>query len=39
MESLAALFGLIISSTEEIDEKRAQLQLNGDSLFDSMDMY
>ena len=39
MESLAALFGLIISSSEEIEEKRSQLQLDGDRLFESMDLY
>ena len=39
MESLAALFGLIISSNEEIEEKRSQLQLDGDRLFDNMDAY
>lgn len=39
MESLAALFGLIISSNEEIEEKRSQLQLDGDRLFDAMDVY
>jgi len=39
MESLAALFGLIISSAQEIEEKRTQLQLDGERLFDSMDTY
>jgi len=39
MESLAALFGLIISSAQEIEEKRTQLQLDGERLFDSMDAY
>lgn len=39
MESLAALFGLIISSAQEIEEKRVQLQLDGERLFDNMDVY
>lgn len=39
MESLAALFGLIISSAQEIEEKRTQLQLDGERLFDCMDNY
>jgi len=39
MESLAALFGLVISSAQEIEEKRTQLQLDGERLFDSMDAY
>merc|ERR1711990_536733 len=39
MESLAALFGLIISSAQEIEEKRTQLQLDGERLFDSLDTY
>jgi len=39
MESLAALFGLVISSAQEIEEKRIQLQLDGERLFDSMDAY
>ena len=39
MESLAALFGLIISSAQEIEEKRSALQLDGERLFDSMDAY
>lgn len=39
MESLAALFGVIISSAQEIEEKRIQLQLDGERLFNSMDIY
>ena len=39
MESLAALFGLIITSAQEIQEKRSGLQLDGERLFDSMDNY
>lgn len=39
MESLAALFGLIISSAQEIEEKRSALQLDGARLFDNMDVY
>ena len=39
MESLAALFGLIVSVDEELESKRLQLQLKGDRLFDSMDVH
>jgi len=39
METLAALFDAIISSDAEIEEKREQLQLDGESLFDVIDTY
>lgn len=39
METLAWLFDAIISADVELHEKREQLQLNGEHLFDSIDSY
>ena len=39
METLAWLFDAIIAADAEMEEKREQLQLDGDHLFDSIDHY
>lgn len=39
MESLAGLFGAIISGESALDEKKEKLQLDGEKIFDSMDAY
>jgi len=39
MESLAALFGLILSVDAEIEDKRQQLQLDAERIFDQIDAH
>jgi len=39
LEQLAALFGLIIQADVEVNEKRNQLQLDGERLFNDMDRH
>ena len=39
MESLAGLFGAMISGEASLEEKREKLQLDAERLFDSMDVY
>ena len=39
MEQLATLFGLILQTDAELLEKRNQLQLDGQRLFEDMDRY
>ena len=39
MEQLATLFGLILQTDAELNDKRFQLQLDGQRLFEDMDRY
>ena len=39
MESLAHLFSMIVAFDQELDDKRRQLRLAGERIFDSMDTY
>ena len=39
MESLAHLFSMIVAFDQELEDKRQQLQLAGERIFDSMDTY
>lgn len=39
LEQLASLFGLLIQADADVNEKRNQLQLDGERLFADMDRY